>query len=589
LQKRPKYLLAVLLLLGQTLFAQQYTVRYQHADAGATADLFLPGKFTSQSEAESFINKLPQTLRAKGFIAASVDSVAYDSLAAFVVLFTGPQYRWAKLRTRPQDALLLEAIRWPEAEMNSGRVDFEQVQSLQAKALDYLEERGHPFGKVYLDSIELEGDAFSALLQIDPGPAYHIDSIRVLGEVSVKPELLERYLGMVKGSPYNRRKLEAISNRIKELAYVQEERPSTVSLQGTGAVVNLYLKPRRSSQAGALIGFLPNPNTAIDKKVLVTGEANVLLRNSLGAGETIGLNWQQLQAASPRLHVQYGHPFLFRSPVGLSFTFDMLRRDSTWLNVDLNLGASFAVNGNRTAAVFLQRRQTILSTIDTVAIRRRRELPPVADVASNNLGVSYAFWGTDYRFNPRRGLELEITGTAGTKQIKPNNQVTELKEDGFDFARLYDTVKLRTYQLRIVATAARYLPIGKQAVVKTGVNVGIYQSGSYYYNELFQVGGYKLLRGFTEESQFLSHYALGTLEYRYLIGQNSYFFGFLDGGWGKNAAGAEANYSFVGTGLGIALETGAGIFNLAWAVGKRNDTDLNLRQSKVHLGFVNYF
>jgi len=51
----------------------------------------------------------------------------------------------------------------------------------------------------------------------------------------------------------------------------------------------------------------------------------------------------------------------------------------------------------------------------------------------------------------------------------------------------------------------------------------------------------------------------------------------------------NVNYTYFGTGLGLAFETKAGIFNLAWAVGKRNDTELNLRQSKIHFGFVNYF
>lgn len=306
-------------------------MQYHRADTGAAGTMpNLPGKFTSQSEAEAFIATLPQTLGAKGFMASSVDSVAYDSLSAFVLLFLGPRYQWTKLRTRPQDALLLETIRWPAAGMANNNVDFKQIQSLQEKALDYLEEQGHPFGKVYLDSIELDENAISALLFIEPGPLYHIDSIRVWGEVAIKPEVLERHLGLVRGSPYNRRKLEAITDRIKELAYVQETGPATISLRGTGAVVNLYLKPRRSSQLSALVGLLPNPDIGTGKKMLVTGEANILLRNSLGAGETIGLNWQQLQASSPRLHVQYDHPFLFRSPAGLHFTFDMLRRDSTW-------------------------------------------------------------------------------------------------------------------------------------------------------------------------------------------------------------------------------------------------------------------
>ena len=34
----------------------------------------------------------------------------------------------------------------------------------------------------------------------------------------------------------------------------------------------------------------------------------------LGAGETIGLNWQQLQVKSPRLNIIYQHPYLFNTP-----------------------------------------------------------------------------------------------------------------------------------------------------------------------------------------------------------------------------------------------------------------------------------
>ena len=109
-------------------------------------------------------------------------------------------------------------------------------------------------------------------------------------------------------------------------------------------------------------------------------------------------------------------------------------------------------------------------------------------------------------------------------------------------------------------------------------------------NELFQLGGYRLLRGFDEESQYLSQFAIATAEYRYLVGQNSFFYVLADGGWGRNnALNAGQSYTYFGTGLGLAFETKAGIFNLAWAVGKRNDAAFNLRQSKIHFGFVNYF
>jgi hemolysin activation/secretion protein len=147
---------------------------------------------------------------------------------------------------------------------------------------------------------------------------------------------------------------------------------------------------------------------------------------------------------------------------------------------------------------------------------------------------------------------------------------------------------MNTYQMRLYGNAARYLHLGKNSVLKTGVSAGYYSSGSYYRNELFQIGGNRLLRGFDEESQYVSIYVVPTVEYRYLIGLNSYFLVFADGGWARHPLEGQ-DHTYIGTGAGISFETKAGIFNLVWAVGKRNDTELNLRQSKIHLGFVNYF
>jgi outer membrane protein assembly factor BamA len=255
----------------------------------------------------------------------------------------------------------------------------------------------------------------------------------------------------------------------------------------------------------------------------------------------------------------------------------------------MQAGGNYIVSGNQSAMIFLQRRQSILNGVDTNRIKQLKRLPAEADVSSTNLGVTYIYNTTDYRFNPHRGNELLITASAGRKKIKRNNQVLELKDPSFDYERLYDTVKLNTYQFRFSGSASHYFPVTKQTAFKTALSAGFLQSGNYFLNELFQIGGYKLLRGFTEESEYLSQYIIGTLEYRYLIGVNSNFFVFVDGGWGKNPIQTITSHSYIGTGMGMAFETKAGIFNLAWAIGKRNDSELNLRQSKVHFGFVNYF
>jgi outer membrane protein assembly factor BamA len=576
--------------------AQSYPVQFIGADADSTElqqKAALTTTFPTRGDASVYLSRLPSLLQSKGYITAAIDSLQLDSARAKVYLFLGDQYKWAKIQTPAPYADLLEAIHWNEKTFN-GTVDFSTLQAWQKKILDYLEEIGHPFGKVYLDSIGIHNEEVTAVLKIEKGPLYKIDSIRVHGDVKVNTLFLQRYLDIPNGSIYNRKKLSDISKKLSELGYLQEERSSDLSLLGTGSILNIYLKPKRSSQINALVGFQPNssPLPGINRKLLLTVDANILLRNALGSGETIGLLWQQLQQSSPRLNLLFEQPYIFRSSFGLTFSLDMYKQDSSYLNLNMNLGTSYRISERQTGTLFLQRRQSLVNSVNTALVLQTRQLPREADVSSLNLGISYSFNSTDYRFNPRRGNELLVVSTAGTKTIKKNAQILELQdpaEPSFKFEHLYDTIKPKVYQFRITAAAAHYIPLGRQSTVKLGVNAGLYQSANYFRNELFQIGGYKLLRGFDEASQFVSKYAVGTLEYRYLVGLNSAFFAFLDGGYGKHLQEINPDHTYLGTGLGLSFETKAGLINLAWAVGKRNDLDFNLRQSKVHLGFSSFF
>ncbi len=559
--------------------------------------LGLQTSFNSRLSCIEYVNKLPGQLQAKGYVTVSIDSLRFDSSFARMVLYTGGLYRWANLDAKNIEPALLDATGWREKLFAGKPLDFKQVQQLQERMLDRMENTGYPFAKIYLDSILLDEDKVSAVLKVDKGPLYRIDSLRIYGTAKISNSFLQRYLDIGNGSTYNKEKLLLVNKKMRELNYVEEEKPFDLTMLATGSVLNMYLKQKKSSQVNVLIGLLPNNDQLSSKKVLITGEANILLRNAFGAGETVGVNWQQIQVKSPRLNLLYQHPYLFRSPIGLDFTFDIFKKDTNFVNVNFQLGAQYTLNNSQSGKLFIQLFQTIVSFggVNTAFILQNRLLPNVADVSSVNLGLDYEFNTTDYRLNPKKGNEFRIITTIGTKTIKKNNEILELKDPndpGFDFEKLYSGIKLKTYQLRVKAAGARYFPIGRQSTVKAAVNAGILQSGNVFRNELFQLGGYKLLRGFDEESQYLSHFAIATLEYRllYITGQNSYLYALADGGWGQdNSTTAKLKYTYFGTGLGIAFETKAGIFNLAWAVGKRNDTDFNLRQSKIHFGFINYF
>ncbi len=594
--------LFLFLLMSITSSAQHsYLLQVRGVDkdsAFIVSRLSLQTSFTSSTAAGAYISTIPNLLRSKGYVTASLDSIITDSTHTRLVIFLGEEYLWANLDARYIEPTILDGIGWREKMFSDRPIDFSQVQLWEERVLDYLENNGYPFAKVYLDSLEIgEEKKVHALLKADKGPLYKIDSIRLFGNARISNNYLQRYLDIPNGSIYSKQKLLLINKKIRELVYVQETQPANLTLLGTGSVLNVYLQEKRSSQVNVLIGFLPNNDQLSSKKLLLTGEANILLRNMLGSGETIGVNWQQIQVKSPRLNLLYQHPYLFRSPLGLDFSFDMFRKDSSFLNVNFQLGAQDILNANQSGRLFIQRIQTIVNEggINTVQVIQTRRLPDIGDVSSFNIGVDYELNNTDYRFNPKKGNELRIITAIGSKTIKRNNQILTLKDPSdpnFDFGRLYDTIKLKTYQLRVRASVARYFPLGKQSTFKTALNAGLFESRNTFRNELFQIGGYKLLRGFDEESQYLSQFVIGTLEYRllYLVGQNSYFYALADGGWGRGlSSGGKINYTYFGTGLGIAFETKAGVFNLAWAVGKRNDTEFNLRQSKIHFGFVNYF
>lgn len=555
--------------------------------------LGLPQTFSSRMACMEYVSRLPAQLQSKGYLAVSVDSLHFDSAHAVMRLYVGEPYRWAKLDATSVDKAVLNAIGWRENIFSGRPLDMVQVQLWQQRLLENLENNGYPFAKVYLDSVHIQNERVIAALKIDKGPLYRIDSIRVFGEVNLSNNFLQRYLDIASGSLYSRQKLQRISRKIRELPYVEEEKPFNLDMLVSGSVLNLYLKPKKSSQANVLLGFLPNNDQLSSKKLLITGEAHLLLRNALGSGETFGLNWQQIQANSPRLNILYRQPYVFRSPVGIDFTFDILRKDTTFVNVNLQLGAQYILTISQWGKIFFQRFQTIVNGVNKNLVLQTRRLPPEADVSTYNLGFDYEFNNTDYRFNPTQGNEVRLVTTIGSRTIKKNNEILELKDPGdpsYDFGKLYDTLKLNSYLIRMMATAAKYFPVGRQSTVKTALHGGFFHSGNNFRNELFQIGGYKLLRGFDEESQYLSHYLIATAEYRFLIGQNSFFYALADGGWGRNSSAySKTDYGYLGTGLGLAFETKAGIFNLAWAIGKRSDTEFNLRQSKIHFGFLSFF
>jgi len=570
----------------------QLNIRFVDKDNSFSAGpLKLETTFANKFLCDNYIQGLVTLLSSKGYPTASVDSIFEKENTTLIHLFLGKQYQWIKLIPDGIEKAAMDQSGFREKDYKGKLLNIKQLLGLQQKILDYYEKNGYPFAEIFLDSIRLDEEKMEALLRAKKGPLYHIDSIRVLGKVKISKNFLRHYLAISNGSLYNKEKLEQVDKRILELPYLQPLQPSDITMLGSGSILNLYLAPKRSSQANFLIGFLPSASQS--GKLQLTADVNLDLKNALSNGETILLKWQQLQPKSPRLNLGFQQPYIFNSAFGFDFTFDLFKKDSTFLQINALLGLQYLLSLNQSGKVFVQWQNNVLlgTGVDTNLVKATKMLPPNIDVKAVNVGLEYEWNKTDYRLNPRSGNEIKLTSSVGIKNIKKNNEILNLKDPIFNYASLYDSVKARSYQFRVKLYAAHFFPVGKQATVKTAINGGLFISPSTFRNELFQIGGYKLLRGFNEESIYATQYAVLTAEYRYRLKLNSYMFGFVDAGWVKNKyQTVDLNNNFIAAGLGLAFETRFGLLNISYAVGKRDDVKLNLREaSKIHFGYVNYF
>ncbi len=566
---------------------------YKYTDTVSVIDgLDLKTIFATKEECRFYLMQLPDLLRKKGYLSASADSVFWGDDTARANLFLGKQYKWLSLRVKDVDRPLLDASGFNEKKFRLAIIEPIEIDLLKRRVLRKLEDAGYPFASVMLDSLIVENGAVSADFLIQKGPLYQIDSIRVFGDAVISKKFIHRYLHLPEGIIYQQSKLDQITPMLKRLPYLQEEQPWQLNMLGAGSVLDLYLKNKKSSQLNGFLGFLPASDQLGGNKMLLTGDLNIRLMNSFGKGESLLLLFQQIQFKSPRLQMSYQHPYIGGSAFGLDLSFDGFRKDSSFLNIRLQAGAQFSIDGNSEGKLFLQHFITTLDYVDTSLIRATRRLPAQLDQRTSFLGIEWRRSNIAAILNPRKGTQVQLTSMAGIRRIRPNNSITSIKtadNSSFDYASLYDSVKLRDLTFRIQANVERFFSFGKTGVMKTSLRAGLVHNSNLLRNELFQIGGLQLLRGFDDESIFASYYSVLSLEYRLLTGPSSFLYLFTDAGHIQNQTLSREFKTYLGTGLGTAFETKAGMFNVAFAVGGGGGFSMNLRQSKIHLGYINRF
>ena len=524
-------------------------------------------KFKDSVNALHYLGELQNLAISKGYILTSIDSVTKSSNQNTAYLTLGVKYDEIQLSAKSENLSFLKK----HGSINEkiiGHISFspnELARTLQ-KIQDVYLENGYPFVSVQLINHSFSNKSLHAELEIIKGPYLKWTAIHIRGDSSISAKYVSNLLNIRKGEKYVESETKKISNRINQIPFLEEIKPSELLYTKKGVELFVYLKSIPISSINGIVGFQPDP---ISNKLSITGELKLKLLNVLKRGELLDIKWQSIRDQTQSLDAQINYPFLFNTSFGIDGTFNLYKRDTSFLELNSSIGVEYYLNTGSKLKVFYQ---NISSNILSGGLNNP-SFSELSNTKSNNYGLAFTSTQLDYLPNPSSGFNLLIKGSVGTRNSTINDTSA--------------VVKSLTY--RGEAKMEFYIPLAKRHVIRLANLTEFYQAPSIFQNELYRFGGLTNQRGFNEDELFSTTKNTTIIEYRFLLDKNSHVFAFFDQSWYENNSTNYYNDTPYGFGLGFSFSTNFGVFSISYALGKQLSNPILFSNSKVHFGYIVYF
>lgn len=504
------------------------------------------------------LNALVKNLRSKSYISANIDSLNFRNDTVLVTLHKGKPFSISEIR-------FPEKYQHFNSKFGYNRKKFKntftetKLQAIHNRLISYYENIGFPFAYTQLTELENDSTELKIGLTIKKNNFITFDSLVVKSKVKVSHKFLQTYLQIKSGTPYSEKIFRDLDFKIQALNYISLHRSPEIEFSDKKADVYLYLKKKPSSSFSGILGFIPAKDE--NAPLLLTGELNLFLQNMLQHGEYFSFNWQKYQALSQKLNLEFSYPYLFNIPFGFDAGLNIRKQDSTYLNLKSNTGISYFYNSTNYVKLFYESQNT--------SLLQKQNTENIGEVNLKAFGTELFNSSLDNNNNPRKGYTIKLSFSTGNKKTESDStQARRQFESNFSV----------------------YLPVFSRMTIHLGNTTGIINTPALYQNELFRLGGIKDLRGFDNESIFASAYTIANIEWRYLFEENSNFFLFYNQAFYESKETTKpVNDRPLGFGAGISFQTRAGLFSLVYAVGKQQNSGINVAEAKIHFGYISRF
>ncbi len=428
--------------------------------------------------------------------------------------------------------------------------------------LKQREEAGHPFARLDIKGMRLQGDSLSVQAKMTAGPVATLASVRIIGLEHTKPKVIARETRIVPGQLYSPSCVEKARERIRRLPYIDEVSPPALVPLGSNRYDLLFqVKEARSNSFDGVVGYQPG---AEGEEGEVTGLLDLSFMNLFGTGRRAMIHWERISEYQQALSLFYEEPWIAGLPFNLWGAFRQEILDSLYLERFVAAGVTVPALDvlSFKGSIFQEEVLPDSSGRVYLGIYKSKEQG----------GVLEAEYDTrDYIDNPTRGWYYRSMVSASVKD--------------YEAAAGLENVDIRHYE-----TDAEWShPIIGRQILNLQVHGRYLQSDEdpIPQPDLYRLGGTRSLRGYRED-QFLGYVvAWGSVEYRLWLDKQSRLYAFFNQGyyeWTPPTGGTEKKYPW-GYGVGFRQGTRIGIIGFDFALGQ----DDVFSTAKVHFRIINRF
>jgi len=519
----------------------------------------LEKKKSNDNNTNNQINKVYLSNIENGYLSTTVDSSHIYDQTLFIYINSGERFENSKIQIKiPDDIDLKLALSFEKKSIYFNPSDFQKKIN---NWLNIMNNSGFPFAEFELKESNVSNSKIELDCRLSTGPYVTIDTL-INPEINKKEwNLLSNITDIKKGSAFNLNKVYELSEKLENTGYIKEIKPAAYEFIDDLASIYTYAQPISKNSLNGLVGIQPLE----DGKVQFTGNVSLNFLNSLNYGEQLKINWRRMFNASQNLITEFNFPYLFNSDFQISGGIDMIKKDSSFFNLNSKFLLEYLIKNSLSLGA-------LISNNSSTNLNEKK----YSSTSVNSFGFTFNSNHQDNRINPTRGYSISSDFSYGWKQ----------------------TYNLDSSQTNILRTPNfcgnlnfnNYFKILNRSTFKIGILASSIQNEILYENEFSRIGGYKTIRGFDEESIWVSSFLITNLELRFLIDETSNLFIFSDFAWTESKTQELSINDFYNSfGFGTNISMPNGILTLIYGLGRKIDNPFLIRTGKIHLGFTSYF